>query len=153
MYVVGGSGPAGYSAEILHADGTSWCSKKLFSKQLYYHTLSGMTACGGVSINKECWPHHNITVTSPVSLRKKRTYHSSWNSDAGIVLMGGAYSTSTSELVTNGVSQDYFDLEHPIYGSEALYSLSFLARVVISAGRNYITTRRMSSPRSTNVSG
>ena len=47
MYVVGGAGTAGYTAEILHADGTSWCSKKLFSKPHYFHTMSGMTGCGG----------------------------------------------------------------------------------------------------------
>ena len=119
MYVVGGSGPAGYSAEILHADGTSWCSKMLFSKPQYYHTMSGMTVCGGLFIKNECWSVHNITWgTWPgsVSLRNRRQYHSSWNTNDGIVLMGGGYSKSTSELVTNGVSQDYFDLEHEIYG-------------------------------------
>ena len=51
-----------------------------------------------------------------MSLRNFRKVHSSWNSNAGIVLMGGTSSKSTSELVTNGVSQDYFDLKHDIYG-------------------------------------
>ena len=64
----------------------------------------------------KCWLYHNITNTSSVSLRNFRKVHSSWNSNAGIVLMGGTSSKSTSELVTNGVSQDYFDLKHDIYG-------------------------------------
>ena len=77
------------------------CHKKVFFKGFF-----------------KCWLYHNITWTSSVSLRNPRRIHSSWNSNAGIVLMGGAYnSESTSaELVTNGVSQDYFDLKHDIYG-------------------------------------
>ena len=122
IYVVGGLGTSSaYSADILHADGTSWCSKKIFSEYLYCPTMSGMTVCGGckTNIRKKCSTyieHSNITWSPPVILRRDRTFHASWTSNDGIVLMGGKYSLGTTEIVKNGVSQEYFDLKYEIYG-------------------------------------
>lgn len=126
IYVVGGSGTAGYSADVLHADGTRWCSKKIFSENLYCQPrLSGMTVCGGCHrwtgkspTRKKCSTsieYNNITWSQPVILRKDRLWHASWTSNDGIVQMGGWLSPGTTEIVKNGVSQDYFDLKYDSY--------------------------------------
>ena len=123
IYVVGGSGTAaGYSADVLHADGTRWCSKKIFSENLYCQPrLSGMTVCGGCHTNtrRKCSTYieyNNITWSQPVTLRRYRLWQASWTSNDGIVQMGGWISPGTTEIVKNGVSQDYFDLKYDNYG-------------------------------------
>ena len=115
ILVVGGAdGTAGTSADILHADGTSWCSKKIFSQATFVHTLSGTTVCGGRNSEGVCVPYQNNTwnQTASIDLRNARKEHSSWQSSAGIVLMGGGDSLRTSEIVNNGMSKDYFDLQY-----------------------------------------
>ena len=87
--------------ELLHGDGTPWCRLPELPQDRYYHTQTGLEACGGydsptvttcVSFSGGSWtPSHN--------LQQQRRLHSSWASPAGTVLMGGLYSPRTTELL------------------------------------------------------
>ena len=106
------------TADFLHADGTSWCFKDkayMSSGDKTFHTLSGMTSCGGSGQlqSTSCFIFRNNAWSPPITLRKSRREHTSWQTSAGVVLMGGSNSRGTTEIVNNGVSNDYFDLEYP----------------------------------------
>ena len=114
IFALGGSYQ--YSADFLHADGTSWCFKdkaSMGSQYKMFHTLSGMTLCGGQYEPTSCSIYRNNAWSSPITLRKSRREHTSWQTSAGVVLMGGSNSRGTTEIVNNGVSNDHFDLKYP----------------------------------------
>ena len=101
---------------ILHADGTTWCSNPVDMEYIgyrNYHTLSGLTSCGGHEHPKRCFTlDQNYNWSSPITLRKQRREHISWSTSAGIVLMGGGASPQTTEIVNNGKSTDHFTLRN-----------------------------------------
>ena len=112
------------TADFLHADGTSWCFKApITSLAKTYHTMSGMSFCGGQTEHTTCYTYRNNAWSSSGTLRHSRREHTSWQTSAGIVLMGGSNSPGTSEIVNNGVSNDYFDLKYPTrYQINLVYS-------------------------------
>ena len=82
------------------------------------HTQDGAVACGG-------WDGNTATYTSCVTLtgegwqeshqlQEKRDDHSSWRSPAGLLLMGGAYSYTSTEILsaTDSSSTSSFTLEY-----------------------------------------
>ena len=113
IIVSGGDGDAERSVEVLHSDGTPWCSLPDLPDQRFQHTQTGLEACGGLYTETSCikfsggkWkPSHKL---------KERYSHSSWASPAGTVLMGGDPSYETTELLdaTTGVSVMHFPLKY-----------------------------------------
>ena len=85
-------------------------------------TQDGLLACGGYN------PQDNIALLtceqfSPAtaswdytafSLAKQRAYHGSWGVEEGTILLGGAYSEATSEIVRSddGFTEFMFDLKY-----------------------------------------
>ena len=82
------------------------------------HTQSGLTACGGgygSDNHRNCIKFEDGSWTTLTdNLVEKRSYHSSWvNPDGDILLIGGEYSPSTTEIVyQNGTSIRSFDLKY-----------------------------------------
>ena len=118
MVTGGGNDGAEKSVELLHSDGTPWCSLPDLPADRFQHTQTGLEACGGVD-----------TVSGPVDtcikfsggkwkhshkLKKNREGHSGWASPAGTVLMGGTESGKRTELLdaTTGVSVMHFPLKY-----------------------------------------
>ena len=115
--IVSGGNYAEKSVEVLHGDGTPWCSLPDLPEERSHHTQTGLLTCGGVDTEK-IWtssvrfsggkwkPSHK--------LKKERFYHSSWAAPAGTVLMGGSFSGKTTELLddTTGVSIMHFSLKY-----------------------------------------
>ena len=78
------------------------------------HTQNGEVYCGGdrwfsdfcMSLTASGW-------TTSHQLREERFDHVGWSSPAGILLMGGEFSSRTTELLTDtGSSLPSFDLEY-----------------------------------------
>ena len=75
------------------------------------------TLCGGLlCYEKSCLklgPSGFVNAT--VSLKQRRTYHLCWNVPEGVLLLGGQYSPSTTEMVLHdgSASVSKFDLSHP----------------------------------------
>ena len=87
------------------------------SQSKYLHTQSGLTACG--SVNSDNWRNcikfeDGSWTTLTDNLVEERGYHSSWvNPDGDILLIGGYYSLTTTEIVyQNGTSIRSFDLKY-----------------------------------------
>ena len=115
--IVTGGTHGSKSAELLHGNGSYWCSLPDLPEVRYGHTQTGLEACGSfraattkttcVRLSGGSWsPSHN--------LQQDRKYHSSWASPSGTVLMGGSYGSQTTELLdqTTEDSVMHFPLEY-----------------------------------------
>ena len=104
----------GWEVEVLHSDGSPWCSLPDLPDIRVYHSQTGLETCGGgyygqmncVKLSEGGWtPSHNLT--------EERYGHTSWASPAGTLLMGG-YSDYTTELLKEdtGDSVMHFNLKY-----------------------------------------
>ena len=102
--MTGGFGNANWTSvevEVLHSDGSPWCSLPDLPNGRDEHTQTGLEACGGDSstVQTTCVRLEAGSWTPSHQLLQKRAYHSSWASPAGTLLMGGWYSEKTTELL------------------------------------------------------
>ena len=114
--MTGGSGTY-KSAEVLFTNGSSICELPQMSQSKYGHTQSGLTACGGYvsGTERSCIKFEDGSWTTLTdNLVEERRDHSSWVSpDGDILLIGGYYSDTTTEIVyQNGTSIRSFDLKY-----------------------------------------
>ena len=107
------------SVEVLHSDGTPWCSLPNLLEDRCDHTQTGLLTCGGMSytvdsIETSCVKFSEGEWKPSHKLKKHREGHSSWASPAGTVLMGGHPSYETTELLdaTTGNSVMHFPLKN-----------------------------------------
>ena len=106
------------SADLISTNGTEICGLSQMPHYKYYHTQSGLTACGGYGSDPEgqsCLKFQSgswITLTD--NLVFERRYHSSWiTPDGDILLIGGFHNATTTEIVyQNGTSIRSFDLNY-----------------------------------------
>ena len=91
------------SVEVLHSDGTPWCSLPDLPEERSYHAQTGLLACGGVSNEKiwttSCFKFSEGKWKPSHKLKKERDSHSSWASPAGTVLMGGVDVESSQNII------------------------------------------------------
>jgi len=79
----------------------------------YYHTQNRHLACGGEGgANKSCETLKDGSWTLSHTLQYGRDAHTSWDTYAGIYLLGGSLSPTTSELVTHSGTAKSFDLKY-----------------------------------------
>ena len=65
------------------------------------------------SNRQSCFTFSSGVWTESHALMKERSWHTSWSSPIGIILMGG--DDSTTELLTaNGVTQNHFQLKYKL---------------------------------------
>ena len=105
------------SAELISTNGSSICELPLMPRSKYYHTQSGLTACGGYvdDTRRNCIKFEDGSWTTLTdNLVELRTRHSSWiNPDGDILLIGGSGSLTTTEIVyQNGTGIRSFDLKY-----------------------------------------
>ena len=120
VIVVTGGTPtstAGISAEALNADGTRLCRLPNLPTTRHLHTMSGSMICGGYYDNEArqtCINFQNgVWKTMPFSLQEARTDAVSWTrSDGKNRILGGYYSRSTSEIVSEYGSISGFPLKY-----------------------------------------
>ena len=103
------------SVELLHSDGSPWCSLPDLPESRWDHTQTGLEACGGggsatrttcVRLEAGSWtPSHQLV---------EQRFHLSWASPAGTLLMGGILSPQTTELLdaNTGDSVTSFPLKY-----------------------------------------
>ena len=80
------------------------------------HTVCGGLLCGGQDNGRSCLKFGPLGfVKATVSLKQQRSWHLCWNVPEGVLLLGGSYSPSTTELVLRdgSTSVSKFDLSHP----------------------------------------
>merc|ERR1719342_1888528 len=141
ILVTGGSG-ATTSAEVLFTNGSSICELPAMSQSKSVHTQSGLTACGGCCSDtkgRSCIKFEDGSWTTLTdNLMERREDHSSWiTPDGDILLIGGEYSLTTTEIVyQNGTSIRSFDLKY-----DTKYACSIeLPEMFILIGGTYTRT-------------
>ena len=89
------------AVEVLHGDGSPWCSLPDLPEDRRSHTQTGLEACGGYgsSASSTCVRLEAGSWTPSHQMVEQRRYHSSWASPAGTLLMGGILSPQTTELL------------------------------------------------------
>ena len=127
----GGEGAKGSqlrSVEVLHSDGSSWCSLPDLPRSRSHHTQTGLEACGGTtsdasdhsfdngySTQKTCVNFNGGTWNHSQTLYWERDSHCSWVSHAGTLIIGGGLGgdSKTTELLnhTTGDSTLHFPLK------------------------------------------
>ena len=117
--IVSGGNDAEKSVELLHGDGTPWCSLPDLPEVRSHHTQTGLLICGGVDTEKiwtSCVRFSGGKWEPSHELKKERYYHSSWASPRGTVLIGGMDNDKTTELLddTTGGSIIHFPLKYKI---------------------------------------
>ena len=92
-------------------------TKKICKLPDLLYAVNGHSHCGGlICSDKSCLKLGPMSfVKATVSLKQSRRYHLCWNVPEGVLLLGGADSQSTTELVLRdgSASVSEFKLTHP----------------------------------------
>ena len=104
--IISGGGDAYTSVELFNPhDNNQGCLLPSLPDKRAVHTMNRLEVCGGLYSNTTMTTCSIFTsgqwVTSH-ALTEKRSYHTSWSTDAGIILMGGEYSGMTTEIISQG---------------------------------------------------
>ena len=107
------------SVELLHSDGSPWCSLPDLPEVRWDHTQTGLEACGGggSATRTTCVRLEAGSWTPSHQLFHQRWDHTSWASPAGTLLMGGSLpglGSLTTELLdaNTGDSVPSFPLKY-----------------------------------------
>ena len=114
--MVTGTGGALTSVELLFLNGTRLCFLPNLPTGRRSYSQNGLITCGGN--DKDLTRNHKSCVTFSAgrwkkthTLGQKRYGHTAWASPQGVMIMGGYYSKTTTELLTdNGGSTPSFNL-------------------------------------------
>ena len=110
------SGGAG--GEVISPSGNVSCSVPDMPQPRGYHTMNNNIVCGGVGGTDTRIRCDQLTSAGWIrshTLIHKRWYHSSWEVEDGIILMGGTLSGSgtTSEIVKwDGTTEELFSMQY-----------------------------------------
>ena len=122
------------SVEVLHSDGSPWCSLPDLPRSRSHHSQTGLEACGGTTSDYASYDdedynpdsdstdvtcvHFNGGWNHSQTLQRYRESHCSWASPAGTLIIGGGLGedTETTELLnhTTGDSALHFPLKFDI---------------------------------------
>ena len=115
------------SVEVLRANGSYWCSLPDLPHGRDSHSQSGLEACGGIGdciTDESCVPSSCVAFSngewrpSHTLATFTRWEHTAWQSQQGVVLIGGKgdifYDTemTTDILLEDGQSLPFFVLKH-----------------------------------------
>ena len=107
------------SIEVLDPDvSPSSCSLPQLPEGRFGHTLTGLTACGGygsAATRRSCVTLSESSWIKSHNLVHRRQDHCAWETDSGIILLGGSLNNKTTELLKeDGGSEEHFPLKYPI---------------------------------------
>ena len=122
VILVSGGDPgasSAYLAELLYTNGTQLCSLPNLPQGYIRsrHSQTGLTCCGGTDRAAGITTCHTLSSNGSWelthSLSQGRRWHSSWASPQGTMLIGGGFSGTTTEILTeNGDTIPGFNLDY-----------------------------------------
>ena len=117
IFVVGGKPTKSLkSVEALTTNGTPLCTLLDLPDKREDHTIDNNIMCGGTHTPSSCL-HYTAGkwIKYRNDLKINRSYHVSWRRpDGEVMLIGGAESKKTSELVTSEGHPKGFNLQHEV---------------------------------------
>ena len=113
--LISGGSDTSTSVEVFVPSTGQSCSLPPLPDSRWSHTSDGLYICGGQN-TPSCLHFSSGQWNISHTLVVERRWHSSWQTDQGIVLMGGYGSLNTSEVVptAGGQGGTSFDLFHNI---------------------------------------
>ena len=114
LLITGGSdGTRLTSVEVLTPSGAPYsCSVPPLPSPRNRHTQDGAVACGGgegeAATQTNCYSLTSVGWQKSHQLQKRRSLHSSWSSPAGLLLIGGYHSGTTTEILSATDSSSTF---------------------------------------------
>ena len=111
------SGGVGYSSEVISPVGEVSCTLPDLPEIRLYHTHDKSLICGGNGMTSTVMlTCLNLTSSGWIyshNLLHNRVAHSSWAVDDGVILMGGIFSPTNSEIAKwDGTSEQLFDMNY-----------------------------------------
>ena len=111
-----GGGSTHKSVEAITTDGTPLCTLPDLPDNRASHTMDNHILCGGYDTGSSClyyvagkWTKYRN------DLKINRNLHVSWRQQDGeVLLIGGANSKKTSEVVSSSGHQKGFNLQHEV---------------------------------------
>ena len=106
------------SVEVYHPGTNTSCTLPSLPEGISSHSQDGLVLCGGYpDFGRSCYTLNTDTAqwTKTHSLSERRYGHTSWRrEDGSILLIGGGYSETTTELVSDSsrVSTPGFTLKY-----------------------------------------
>ena len=106
------------SVEVYVPSTNTSCSLPSLPVETHLNSQDGLLLCGGIGNSRQCHTFHSDSGEWRVKshrLSEERYGHSSWQRDDGtVILMGGVYSTTTTEIVSDSsaVSTPGFSLKY-----------------------------------------
>ena len=97
--LLSGGSSTSTSVEVYVPSTGQSCSLPPLPDGRWLHTMDSLYTCGGVSTPTSCLHFSYGQWTTSHSLLEERVDHSSWQTEQGLVLMGGWSSSTTSEIV------------------------------------------------------
>jgi len=99
--IISGGDGAFTSVEVFYpTDDKQSCVLPSLPDQRTGHTMDSLEICGGVVTSTTCITFTSGQWVTSHALTEEREGHTSWSTEAGIVIMGGYYSGMTTELLT-----------------------------------------------------
>ena len=87
--------------EVLTSSGAPLpCTVQPFTVTRWRHTQDGLVACGGDATETSCVSLTGSGWQESHQLQERRYGHSSWRSPAGLLLMGGYYRRTSTEILS-----------------------------------------------------
>ena len=115
MLISGGTGSS-TKVEVINPSGNVSCSPPDLPQPRYYHTMNNNIVCGGnggTDTKTSCDQLTTAGWTRSHTLIHSRQYHSSWEVEDGIILLGGFYSGTTSEIAKwDGTTEEMFSMRY-----------------------------------------
>ena len=102
IIIAGGFGGLADVEVFVPSTGLS-CSLPALPDERYGHTMDSLLICGGYdysTTDTTCLSFTSGQWITSHTLADERYHHSSWQTDQGLVLMGGIASPGTSEIVS-----------------------------------------------------
>ena len=111
--LITGGDYVGDKVEVLHGDGSPWCTLPRLPQIRVQHSQTGLETCGGGGAGMGCVKLTGGSWTPSHHLAQERYGHTSWASPVGTLLLGG-YSDTTTELLEEGTGDSvmHFNLKY-----------------------------------------
>jgi len=112
IIISGGEG-AYTSVEVFNPSDKTGCLLPSLPDLRTGHTMDSLELCGGF-FTSTCITFTSGQWVTSHALTEERSDHTSWSTDAGIILMGGFYSDMTTEIISQGEYEGvpWFDMQY-----------------------------------------
>jgi hypothetical protein len=104
--ILSGGYYAEQSVEVFDPSTGLSCSLPDLPYERYYHTMDGLLICGGEYSSTSCLSFTSGQWNKSHTLVEPRYFHTSWQSEDGLVLMAGSSSRYSSEIVAKTGGQE-----------------------------------------------